>query len=68
MKRYFLLPYWYTLFYEAHNTGIPVMRPLWVEFPDDEGTFSMEDQVCVGWMPSCTAVLLVCTLKLKFWG
>ncbi|XP_072023564.1 neutral alpha-glucosidase AB-like isoform X2 [Amphiura filiformis] len=47
-ERYALLPYWYTLFYRAHKTGIPVMRPMWVEFPSDEKTFDMEDQYMIG--------------------
>ena len=25
-ERYALLPFWYTMFYRAHQTGIPVMR------------------------------------------
>jgi alpha 1,3-glucosidase len=29
MNRYKILPYIYTLFEEAHRTGMPVMRPLW---------------------------------------
>jgi alpha-glucosidase len=33
-RRYRLLPYLYTLFEEASRTGVPVMRPLWLEYPD----------------------------------
>lgn len=46
--RYKLLPYWYTLFYEHHSSGIPVLRPLWVEFPKDTSTFSEEKTVMIG--------------------
>ena len=46
--RYTLLPYWYTLFYEAEKTGVPPMRPMWVEYPLDEKTWSMDDQYLVG--------------------
>ncbi|KFD54232.1 hypothetical protein M513_05009, partial [Trichuris suis] len=46
--RYSLLPYWYNLFYEHSVSGWPVMRPLWTEFPDDEHTFSEEEQFMVG--------------------
>uniref|UniRef100_A0A4W5MYU6 Glucosidase II alpha subunit a n=1 Tax=Hucho hucho TaxID=62062 RepID=A0A4W5MYU6_9TELE len=34
-QRYTLLPYWYLQFYHAQRTGQPVMRPLWVEYPED---------------------------------
>jgi alpha-glucosidase len=33
--RYRLLPYLYSLFYEASQTGHPIQRPLVYEFPDD---------------------------------
>lgn len=46
--RYSLLPYWYTLFYEAEQHGHPIMKPLWVDFPKDEKTFTMEDQHLIG--------------------
>ncbi|KAK3093332.1 hypothetical protein FSP39_014183 [Pinctada imbricata] len=46
--RYSFLPYWYTLFYKAYKEGIPVMRPLWVEYPSDKDTFNMDDQYLVG--------------------
>ncbi|CAM8986521.1 unnamed protein product [Rhodiola kirilowii] len=46
--RYSLLPYFYTLFREANTTGVPVMRPLWMEFPSDETTFSNDEAFMVG--------------------
>ncbi|PAN50860.1 hypothetical protein PAHAL_9G552500 [Panicum hallii] len=46
--RYSLLPYFYTLFREASVTGIPVMRPLWLEFPDDKETYNNGEAFMVG--------------------
>ena len=34
-RRYRLLPFLYTLFEESARTGLPVMRPLWLEYPAD---------------------------------
>eukprot|EP00613_Pedinella_sp_CCMP2098_P070138 CAMPEP_0171921638 /NCGR_PEP_ID=MMETSP0993-20121228/20470_1 /TAXON_ID=483369 /ORGANISM="non described non described, Strain CCMP2098" /LENGTH=937 /DNA_ID=CAMNT_0012559095 /DNA_START=98 /DNA_END=2911 /DNA_ORIENTATION=+ len=48
MNRYALLPYWYTLFREAFESGAPTMRPLWFEYPADPATFDMDDQWLVG--------------------
>ena len=46
--RYQFLPYLYTLFYQHEKTGQPVMRPLWYEFPNDAGTYLVNDQYMVG--------------------
>ncbi len=34
-RRYRLLPYIYTLFHEASKTGLPVMRPLFLHYPQE---------------------------------
>jgi len=47
-ERYVWLPYLYTLFKDASDTGIPVMRPLFLEYPDDEETRQIYDQFLVG--------------------
>ncbi|XP_009364181.1 probable glucan 1,3-alpha-glucosidase [Pyrus x bretschneideri] len=46
--RYMLLPYFYTLFREASTTGVPVVRPLWMEFPSEENTFSNDEAFMIG--------------------
>lgn len=46
--RYRLLPFLYSLAHEAHVTGIPLMRPLTMEFPDDPLVRDLADQWLVG--------------------
>ena len=46
--RHRIMPYYYTLFYEAHKTGMPPMRPLFAHFPTDEKTFAIENAHLVG--------------------
>ncbi|KAM9777556.1 LOW QUALITY PROTEIN: neutral alpha-glucosidase C [Neosynchiropus ocellatus] len=47
-QRYCLLPYWYTVFHQSHTSGAPVLRPLWVEFPQDTATFDLDNQYMIG--------------------
>jgi alpha-glucosidase len=46
--RYQWIPQFYTLFAEAWHTGVPVMRPLMLEYPHDRNTFNLSDQFMVG--------------------
>jgi alpha-glucosidase len=46
--RYQLLPYLYTLFWEAATTGAPILRPLLYHFPQDPQTYELSDQVMLG--------------------
>ncbi len=46
--RYEWLPYLYQAFLEASRSGTPVMRPLFMEFPDDEETYGLSDQFLFG--------------------
>ena len=50
LLRYSLLPFWYTVFFEAHSGGLPVMRPLFLEFPNDPdpNLLTIDDQWMVG--------------------
>lgn len=48
-QRYMILPYMYTLLYEAHTQGgVPVVRPLFYEFPHDLGSRGVSSQFLVG--------------------
>mmetsp|Transcript_93977 Transcript_93977/g.289815 ORF Transcript_93977/g.289815 Transcript_93977/m.289815 type:complete len:938 (+) Transcript_93977:42-2855(+) len=56
--RYRLLPYLYTLFYEAHTTGSMVARPLFAVFPGDVGALAAaESQFMLGDAVLVTPVL-----------
>ena len=46
--RYHFLPHLYTLFREASTTGLPVVRPLVLEYPHDKHTFNLNDQFLFG--------------------
>lgn len=46
--RYELLPYLYTLFYQAHKTGIPIIRPLFMEFPNDQQASTIQTEFMLG--------------------
>jgi alpha-glucosidase len=46
--RYQLLPYLYTLFWEAATTGAPILRPLLYHYPADPHTYELYDQVLLG--------------------
>ena len=46
--RYTVLPYLYTLFHVAHTRGLPILRPLWMEFPGDEQALDIDDEFMLG--------------------
>jgi len=46
--RYQILPYMYTLFYQAHTQGETVARSLWLNFPSDKDTFEIDAQFMLG--------------------
>jgi alpha-glucosidase len=43
-----LLPYLYTLFEECHRTGLPLLRPLFLAYPEDTATYQMDDEFLCG--------------------
>ena len=46
--RYELLPYIYTVMQHASETGVPALRPLFLEFPDDEHAATIDDEFLFG--------------------
>ncbi|XP_030064468.1 lysosomal alpha-glucosidase [Microcaecilia unicolor] len=55
--RYSLLPYLYTLFHKAHTAGETVARPLFLEFPSDPNTWTVDRQLMWGEALLITPVL-----------
>lgn len=47
-ERYRLLPYWYTLAWQAHRTGAPYVRPLFWLDPADRELRAVDDAFLVG--------------------
>jgi alpha-glucosidase len=46
--RYQLLPFLYTTLEEAHRTGVPLFRPLVLNYQDDPGTYNLDDEFMIG--------------------
>lgn len=46
--RYQLMPYTYTITREAHDTGLPLMRALWLHFPQDPEAVQLGDEFLWG--------------------
>ena len=46
--RYELLPFLYTTLEEAHRTGVPVFRPLLLNYQNDSNTYNIDDQFMIG--------------------
>ncbi|XP_054986113.1 lysosomal alpha-glucosidase [Sorex araneus] len=55
--RYALLPHLYTLFHRAHVDGATVARPLFLEFPQDPRTWTVDRQLMWGEALLVTPVL-----------
>jgi alpha-glucosidase len=46
--RYRLLPYLYTSMEESSRTGLPLMRPMFLDFPDDPGLATADEEYMFG--------------------
>jgi alpha-glucosidase len=46
--RYQLLPFLYTTLEEAHRTGVPLFRPLVLNYQDDPNTYNLDDEFMIG--------------------
>ncbi|HEX2492008.1 MAG TPA: TIM-barrel domain-containing protein [Blastocatellia bacterium] len=46
--RYRLMPYLYSAVRETHETGLPIMRALWLHYPDDAAAVARGDQYLWG--------------------
>ncbi|HJT67610.1 MAG TPA: TIM-barrel domain-containing protein [Pyrinomonadaceae bacterium] len=46
--RYELLPFLYTTLEQAHRTGVPLFRPLLLNYQDDSNTYNIDDEFMVG--------------------
>jgi alpha 1,3-glucosidase len=46
--RHSLMPYIYTQCYFSTQSGLPIMRPLWMEFPEDMATFGIDTNYMFG--------------------
>lgn len=46
--RYQLLPFLYTTLEEAHQTGVPLFRPLLLNYQDDANTYNLDDEFMIG--------------------
>jgi alpha-glucosidase len=46
--RYELLPYVYNVMEESSRTGVPALRPLLLEYPEDSRTYDRDDEFLLG--------------------
>lgn len=56
--RYKLIPYLYSLMYEAHVTGAPIMRPLFYEFQNDMNCYDESIDFMIG-----SSMLVACVVE-----
>ncbi|CAG0887694.1 unnamed protein product [Darwinula stevensoni] len=59
-QRYRFLPYLYSRFVEASETGLPVVRPFFLEYPEDSQSRDVDEQFLIG-----SALMMVPSLDSK---
>ncbi|MGC8652788.1 MAG: TIM-barrel domain-containing protein [Candidatus Kryptoniota bacterium] len=47
-RRYALLPEIYTAFHNSSETGLPIIMPLYLSFPEDEKSYEIKDEFIFG--------------------
>ena len=47
-QRYAQTHYMYNLFFESSRNGLPIVRPMWYEYPQDEMTYDLNHQFMFG--------------------
>lgn len=46
--RYRLVPFWYTLSYESYQEAVPMVRGMYLEFPEDDNAYAYKYQYMIG--------------------
>ncbi len=65
--RYRLLPHINSAFQESHRSGLPVARPLWMDFPEDPRTHTVNLQWMFGKGVLVTPVVEKVSLGCRQW-
>ena len=65
--RYRLLPHINSAFQESHRSGLPVARPLWMDFPEDPRTHTVNLQWMFGKGILVTPVVEEVSLSCRLW-
>ena len=58
-RRYSLMPYLYSELHHSHRSGVPMYRPMWLEFPGDETCYDNQYQHQFMYGPSLLAAPVI---------
>ena len=58
-RRYSLMPYLYSELHHTHRSGVPMYRPMWLEFPGDEMCYDNQYQHQFMYGPSLLAAPVI---------